>query len=518
MIIRLLIFLLSAIFAAGAVNLLLRASDPMLIQAFGLKISIHSGIAILCLVTILVVLVFGISFFKDLMSIPRKIRERQAREKQTRGMAALTRGMEAIAIGDSQDALHHAKIARRNLGEGSITRLLSAQAAQLSGDDEAAGESFTAMLDAPETEFLGLRGLYAKAMRADDKDGARAFADRAFRLRPNAHWAFESVFDLALDRGAWGDARAALAPALKNKTIENDRGQRAEAALFAATAHDANAANDKATALEDAEKALKLAPGLTPAAVLAAELHHAGGRTARATKILENAFAAAPQISIISALIKLTPAVEDRVNSLQKLAQRAPQTRAGQIAQVRGLILQEEYTKARETLEPMLAEAASASDCALMAEALRGAHGEAAAKPWLARALTAPRDHAPGADGVFRLTRDGWAQLIRCFMNDQTLSPAPIEERPSGISGDELRLLAPPEPIPASPEDSAPPQEQTAKSDRPAALTDETKIATAPGTGAPAESGKSIATDEVIEEADEKPLGKSTLDKDDISD
>lgn len=449
MILRLLIFILTAILFAFAVSALAGVDERMLVEVFGLKISIHAGVAIGLAIFVSAILVLTTSFAKDVTALPGKVKAARERAKLDRGMAALARGMEAVAIGDASDASHHARVAHRNLGDGSITRLLTAQAAQLSGDDETAGKSFEAMLEAPETEFLGLRGLYGKATRAGDKDAARGYAERAYSLRPNAAWAFESVFDLALERGAWGDARAALGPAVKNKTIEPEKARRAEAALLTASAYAAEASGDASASLEEAELALKSAPGLPPAAVLAARLHHAAGRDQRGVKILEQAFAAFPHVSLVTSLLDFFADApkEKAAEALRKLAARNPSAREASLAQAQAHILKQDYASAIATLEPLLERSASARDCSLMAEAVGGAHGEAAARPWLQRAASALRDPTPGADGRFRFTREGWAQLIRSYMEDERLGPDPVEGPPAGLEASEIRLLAAPRAI-----------------------------------------------------------------------
>ncbi|MEM9897957.1 MAG: heme biosynthesis HemY N-terminal domain-containing protein, partial [Pseudomonadota bacterium] len=322
MILRILIFILTAVFFAFVVNGLGQINDELLIEILGQKIAMPTGFAFGSIAVATVIIILMTSFAKDIFALPGKIRARREKAKLERGMTAVARGMEAVAIGDATDATHHAKVAQRTLGQGSITRLLTAQAAQLSGDDEVAGESFEAMLEAPETEFLGLRGLYGKAERNGDKEAARKYAERAYRLRPNAAWAFQAVFDLALERGAWGDARASLGPAQKNKSIGPEKAQRAEAALLAASAHAADTSEDVSTALEEAELALKHAPGLAPAAVLAARLHHNGKKTQRGVKILEQAFAAHAHPSLVATLIELTAGANDKasVEALRKLA------------------------------------------------------------------------------------------------------------------------------------------------------------------------------------------------------
>jgi len=217
--IRILIFILSAIFVVSTATWFASMDSRFAFELFGAKIAMPTGLAIGVLVVGALALVAATNFARDIASLPGKIKARSAQARRERGVAALTRGLEAVAVGDAMDAQHHARVARRNLDEMSLTRLLTAQAAQLAGDDETANKSFSAMLEAPETEFLGLRGLYAKALREGDKAAARGYAERAFKLRPNAGWAFNSVFELGLERGAWGEMRDVLMAAAKNQLL-----------------------------------------------------------------------------------------------------------------------------------------------------------------------------------------------------------------------------------------------------------------------------------------------------------
>jgi len=204
--------------------------------------------------------------------------------------------------------------------------------------------------------------------------------------------------------------------------------------------------------LKEAEAALKLASGFAPAAVLAARLHDENGKTQRGAKALEQAFADAPQTALIQAHINLyadEPA-DKRAEKLQRIIDRAPASREAKIAEARRHIVLADHKAAIDAIEPVLIETATARECAIMAEAVGGAFGEAAARPWLKRAAAAPRDPGPGADGFFHYTREGWARLVREYMDYGRLSPPPLEQAPLGISPEEIKLLlAPPAPSPS---------------------------------------------------------------------
>ncbi|WP_428407444.1 heme biosynthesis protein HemY [Hyphococcus sp.] len=442
--IRILMFLLGIVFFAFAITVFASFDSRITGEAFGYRFDGPSGLIIGGLIVLFVAAIYLTHKVKDILAIPAKIKAKDAATRRERGIAALTRGLEAAAAGDGEDAAHHARVARRNLDDVALTRLLTAQAAQLSGDMATAKESYSAMLAAPETEFIGLKGLYAQAMTSGDTAAAKSYAERAFRLRPNAAWAFQSVFDLGLERGAWNETREAVIGAQKNKVIDDARANRARAALLTA---DAYAAADQATAMSEAEAALKLAPDFTPASVLAARIAIDEGKTSKAAKLLEAGFTASAHPALIKLYDRLykdeTP--EKRAHKLKKLAEKNPASDEAVLLKARAATLAEDWQGAVDALEAHVTKTATPAAFSLMAKAAAGLKGEAAAQIWYEHAAAAPRDPRPGADGTFHLTREGWARLIREYMDYARLSPPPIEEATAGVSTEEVRLLlAPP--------------------------------------------------------------------------
>jgi HemY protein len=445
---RILIFILAAVFFAFVATALLGVDGRVVAEAFGARYDIHTGFALLSLVVALALAVGLILAFRYLTRVPGKVRDFASEGARTKGLQALTRGLEAVAAGDGRSALKLAKQAERQLKDASLTRLLTAQAAQLTGDDAAARESFTAMLAAPETEFLGLRGLHLQAERAGDRETARTHAERAFQLRPDAQWAFQSVFDECLRRGAWGQGRDALATAEREGAVPSDKSRRGQAALLAADAYAAAASGEAKLALQEAERALKIAPGLAPAATLIARLNAASGKMNRGRKVLERSFAEAPQLALVDALDEISggASASERAESLKRLAAAAPDAAPGKIALALSHAALGDHASVARILEPLLKERATARLCAMMAEtavAIGGAQGEAAARDWLKRAASAPREFTPGAGPERDLSREGWAMLIREFMEHGRMSPPTLDPAPAGVTEDEMKRLAP---------------------------------------------------------------------------
>src|SRR5690606_35626111 len=110
---------------------------------------------------------------------------------------------------------------------------------------------FEAMLASPDTEQLGLRGLFLEAGREGETEAQRQFAERALRLNPKLSWPVEALFELQCKAGDWSGALETLALARRHGHVERPVADRRRAVLLAA----------QAQALEenDSEKALTLA-------------------------------------------------------------------------------------------------------------------------------------------------------------------------------------------------------------------------------------------------------------------
>src|SRR5919202_454843 len=84
--------------------------------------------------------------FRGVVTGPRAFWRRRRERRRRAGYRALTQGMVAVAAGDPDKAQRYARKADVLLADPPLTLLLSAQAAQLNGDETAARKYFQAML------------------------------------------------------------------------------------------------------------------------------------------------------------------------------------------------------------------------------------------------------------------------------------------------------------------------------------------------------------------------------------
>lgn len=323
---------------------------------------------------------------------PRAFLARRSARRQARGARALTLGLNAIAAGDSRQARRLARQAGALLEGEPLTHLLAAQAAQLSGDDQTAEQHFTALLDDPETESLGLRGLIALARRQGDSARAAALARQAYERAPDAPWVAANYIDLAIEDGDWDEAAEALARALKHKVLDGVREAERLASLH--LARRAHAEDDNQRADELALAAHKAAPDFVPAIVAAAEALARAGKQRRAAAPLAQGWALAPHPDLVAALDALWPEMSpaERLKHIERLTGKQDASFEGLIARAEAALGAGLWGVARQKLAAAQAIRVTRHLCALMARLEEADGTPQAAQDWLRRAAVAAPD------------------------------------------------------------------------------------------------------------------------------
>ena len=320
--------------------------------------------------------------------------------KRSRGWRAITRGMIAVGTGNLAIAKRSAGEARKLLGEEPLALLLSAQAAQLGGEAEAAENEFRTMLGRDETKLLGLRGLYMEAVRRADAVAAYAHAEEAARGQAIPGWAAEAMIEFQSRSRDWAGALATLERAAAASVVGKAIAARRRAVLLTAQAMSL-AENDPSRARELSVEAAKIAPDLVPAAALAGRLLGAEGSLRKAAKIVERAWKVTPHPQLAEVYAHLQPgaSAEQRLQRVQKLARKSRGEIESTLALARAALEANRFEEARAALVPILGDPTQRA-CLLMAEIEATEHGDhGKAREWALRAMRAKRDPAWVADG-----------------------------------------------------------------------------------------------------------------------
>ncbi|MFC7333828.1 heme biosynthesis protein HemY [Rhodocista pekingensis] len=328
-------------------------------------------------------------------------RSRQA-AKRERGYHALTQGMVAVAAGDREAASRFARKADTLLNEPPLTLLLSAQAAQLAGDDMAARKYFQSMLQRPETEFLGLRGLLTQALKGGDRTEALKLARRAAEIQPKAQWPVLALMELEAKEGHWKQAEEALDRATATKALPQETLRRHRVALLVERARTAVAEGRSKDALALAQRANEQMPSHVPAAVLVATLRAQAGNRKAATRAIEEAWKIAPHPELAEAWGRIEaifrPGIDPAslVKRYEALVALDPRAAAAYVALGEACLRADQRAQARTHLEKAWTLAPTQHVFRLLTELARheDADGEAM-REWLERSAGLHPDPDP---------------------------------------------------------------------------------------------------------------------------
>ena len=408
--IRLVAFLLVVLALAVGLHWLADRPGTITIEWLGYIAETSMFRALIILAIVLTLAFAAWSLLRQAWRGPATVGRYLYRRRQKRGLDALTSGIIAVGAGDRALAVRYAAQARKALPHEPLTHLLRAQAAQIGGDRATARRIFEAMLAAPETEQLGLRGLFLEAEREGEHEAARQFAERALQRNAKLGWPVESLFELQCRAQDWPAALHTLEIARRQHVIDKAPAARRRAVLLTAQAQ-ALEDIDADKALELALEAHRLAPDLVPAAAIAGRVLAARGNTPRAARVLLKTWRLAPHPDLAAAYAYARPgdSPRDRLNRVRHLARLTPNNTEAQIAVAISAIDARDWNEARKALEPLIDDRLTLRVCTLMARIEGEQNSDAGrVREWLARAANAARDPAWTADGV---VSDHWSAV-----------------------------------------------------------------------------------------------------------
>jgi HemY protein len=464
---RIILFLvLIALAAAGAAWVADQSGDVALSWG-GWRVETSLPVFALALGVTVVAAMLAWAILSALWRTPDRIRRGRHERNHARGRHAITHGLLAIGHGDSVSARRHADVARRHAAHDPLALPLHAQSAQLEGDRAGARAAFRAMAEREDTRLLGLRGLFIEAQRADDPVSAVMIAEEALKLAPASTWASQAVLGFRCAKGDWSGALAILDNNLASGLIDKSTWRRHRGVLLTARALELETV-DRDLSRDSVMEAIKLAPTLVPAAVLAGKYQSEAHQVRRSMRIVEAAWLADPHPDLADAYahVKLGDSARQRLVRVETLAAKAPGHLESALAVARAAIDASEFARAREVLASFIA-APTQRVALLMAEIERTEHGDSGrARAWTLRAVRARHDPVWTADGYVsdrwrpvspvsgRLDAFQWQTPVAALPSDKN---AAIESSPF-----EEAMLAPP------PRRVEPPREPAAETASPA--------------------------------------------------
>lgn len=387
------------------------------------------------------------------------------RNRERRGYQALSDGLMALASGEGNVAMSKAARAERYLKKPELTNLLTAQAAEMTGDTRKATETYKKLIANDATRFVGVCGIMNQKLAESDTETARKLAERAFALKPKHQETQDVLLKLQVQAHDWAGARNTLSAKSKSGALPRDVYSRREAVLALSEAQDVLDDDASIESREQAIEANRLSPDLVPAAVMAARSYVAKERPRNAVKLLKKAWSVQPHPDLAAAFAQIEPdeTPEQRIKRFAALTKMNPQHTETRLLMAELYIVAEDFPEARRALGNLIETAPDARALTLMAAIERGeGSSDAVVQGWLAKALTAPRG-PQWVCGNCQHVHDHWMPICDNCEGFDTLawkSPQPLDV--SGATGAHMLPLivgaipAPPQETPSSDTDDAP--------------------------------------------------------------
>jgi len=337
---------------------------------------------------------FFVAAFKFLNGDETAISRYFDRNREKKGYEALAEGMMALASGEGHLAMTKAQRADKLLKQPQLTNLLTAQAAEMTGDTKKAEETYKKLLDNDKTRFVGVRGIMKQKLAEGDTDTALKLAEKAFALKPKHEETQDVLLKLQADKADWKGARATLGAKLKSGNLPRDVHKRRDAVLALSEAKDVFEEGNSIDAREAAIEANRLSPDLIPAAVMAARGYIEAGNARYAARVLTKTWGASPHPDIAAAFAEIepdeTPAA--RIKRFKALIKQTPNHPETKMLLAELNIAAEDFPAAKRALGDLNEADPTSRSLTLMAAIERGQGADdVVVRGWLARALTAPR-------------------------------------------------------------------------------------------------------------------------------
>lgn len=359
------------------------------------------------------------TFIGWLWRLPSRLKSGAGMRRRNKALDAMEEALIAGAEGDAPRARRKAEKARGLIKSAALGQIISAQAAEASGDSAEAISHYRAMLTDEKTLATGQRGLAQQLLATGDLSGAIEHAGRAYEESKSARWALDVLFQAQIADHRWADAAETLKLAESRKHIEKDVSERRRAVLMTAEASRLKDEGNMSGALDAATKAAQNMPEFAPGVALAASLLVKSGETKEAGKLIEKAWAAAPHPALALAFRDTLTWEEGKIRDkrISQLIKKNADHRESQILKAEEALLAGDGVTAWSALSPLMQIGEpSGRLCMLASQAETMLNNPKDAAVWTSRASTAPSepdwtDLDPEGE-AFDYTNQDWRRLV----------------------------------------------------------------------------------------------------------
>ncbi|MFV0410129.1 MAG: heme biosynthesis HemY N-terminal domain-containing protein [Paracoccus sp. (in: a-proteobacteria)] len=447
---KILLFFAVILAAALGLNMLSANSDGIRLVVNGMEYTLGpiqavAALALLMAASWLFFKLLGLvwAFIRFLLGDETAIDRYFARTRRKKGIEAMSQGLLAIAAGEGKEAQAMAKRAAKYLDDPRTVRLLTAQAAEVAGDNARAETVYREMLDDDRTRFVGIRGLMRQKLVEGDTQTALQLAQKAYALKPRHVEVQNTLLELSTKEGDWKGARGILKEKRRLGELPKDVHIRRDAVLALQEASDVLAQGSSVSAREAAISAAKASPDLIPAVVLAAQTYVIQKNPRNAERLLEKGWSVQPHPDLARAYAEVAPdeTPAQRLKRFEALMKKNPDHEETRLLRAELLLANEDFPGARRALGDLAKTHPTTRSLSIMAAVERGEGADdAIVRAWLVKAMGASRGPQWVCDKCDSVMED-WAPVCSHCGGFDTLSWREPEHKRSAAVATGTELL-----------------------------------------------------------------------------
>ena len=323
MIIILRLILIIALVAL-VVSWLAKQTGSSQIQWLGYQIEISTSLLVSLVILFAFFVMLFDRIFRFIRNWPKMLSYGWQFRRKTNGERALSLGFVALAAGDSRSAQKQAKKAEKLLGKALLPDLLAAQAAHLSGDENAARRYFAQLSKQKDTAYYGLIGIMNLQFQNKDTERSLEAAKKALKIQPDSTAALTHIFWREIEARNWKRALeiiVLLKPQLANFAEQKEQFKNREIGLCYLVADNASEENEKIIFLK---RALNINDSNIACRVALGRLYHKKEMIKQMIKVAERGFILNPHQDYIDLLrVNFTGNTSKFIARLTKLARQS---------------------------------------------------------------------------------------------------------------------------------------------------------------------------------------------------
>ena len=386
-------------------------SKPISFLLHDITITTSTSFVIIGLIIIIIIVLLLQRFVFFVKQSSQKYKFYRERSIYQKGYNSFLQGMVAIANKDFKKAILESKNINKYLKDRSLSLLLKSESLKIEKKYNELNNVYEEMLNNPQTNLLGLRGLMEQNIRAQDYHHAFVYGEKLFYLNPRIDKLYETLVNIIAKTNNWHKFLQINDQSLQYKVIDKKIYAENKSIAFYEIAKIKQHSSTKES-IDLMEKALKLRENFSPYVNFYIQILINENQLEKAKKILKKTWTVLPHPCLKNVIKILAKKMKVSYYEISKFITSNlldnPETR---ILLTEALIEENNWTDARNQIKLLLEHKPLKQVCLLMAKIEEGDSGDPQKiDAWIARSNTGKLGKIWICQ-VSGLTQDNWTSI-----------------------------------------------------------------------------------------------------------